>query len=130
MLHLGGLSLAVSRQRPFVGEVFDDASRQQNHATANAGPVVRASGTLAERTSLMFVPIATGIARRTVVLAWTITLVTLGIFVAVMIPEQKRDLRAELESKASGVAVALQGEVAEAASPRTTPQSSNTRCRF
>ena len=63
----------------------------------------------------MSIPIATGIARRTVVLAWTITLVTLGIFVAVMIPEQKRDLRAGLESKASGVAVALQGEVAEAA---------------
>jgi sensor histidine kinase regulating citrate/malate metabolism len=58
--------------------------------------------------------IATGIARRTVVLAWTITLFTLGIFVAVIIPEQKRDLRAELQSKASGVAVALQGEVAEA----------------
>ena len=57
----------------------------------------------------------TGIARRTMVLAWTITLVTLSIFVAVMIPEQKRDLRAQLESKASGVAVALQGEVAEAA---------------
>ena len=49
------------------------------------------------------------------VLAWTITLVTLGIFVAVMIPEQKRDLRAQLESKANGVAVALEGEVAEAA---------------
>ncbi|MGA9671646.1 MAG: ATP-binding protein [Terracidiphilus sp.] len=59
--------------------------------------------------------ISTGIARRTVFLAWTITLLTLGIFVAVLIPEQKRDLRAELESKASGVAVALQGEVAEAA---------------
>ncbi len=59
--------------------------------------------------------IAAGIARRTVVLAWTITLVTLGIFVAVLLPEQKRDLRAGLESKASGVAVALQGEVAEAA---------------
>jgi signal transduction histidine kinase len=57
----------------------------------------------------------TGIARRTILLAWTITLVTLGIFVAVMIPEQKRDLRAQLESKANGVAVALQGEVAEAA---------------
>jgi len=57
----------------------------------------------------------TGIARRTMVLAWTITLVTLGIFVAVMIPEQKRDLRTQLESKANGVAVALQGEVAEAA---------------
>ena len=57
----------------------------------------------------------TGIARRTTMLTWTITLVTLGIFVAVVIPEQKRDLRAELQSKANGVAVALQGEVAEAA---------------
>lgn len=57
----------------------------------------------------------TGIARRTVILAWTITLVTLGIFVAVMVPEQQRDLRTELQSKASGVAVALQGEVSEAA---------------
>jgi signal transduction histidine kinase len=63
----------------------------------------------------MFIPIPTGIARRTVVLAWTITLVTLGIFMAVLIPEQNRDLRAELESEASGVAVALQSEVAEAA---------------
>jgi signal transduction histidine kinase len=48
-------------------------------------------------------------------LAWTITLVTLGIFVAIMLPEQKRDLKAGLESEASGVAVALQGEVSEAA---------------
>jgi len=48
-------------------------------------------------------------------LAWTITLVTLGIFVAFLLPEQKRDLQAGLESKAGGVAVALQGEVAEAA---------------
>jgi signal transduction histidine kinase len=48
-------------------------------------------------------------------LAWSITLVTLGIFVAFLLPEQKRDLRAGLESKASGVAVALEGEVAEAA---------------
>lgn len=59
--------------------------------------------------------LAPGIARRTVALAWIITLVTLCIFVAVIIPEQERDLRTELESKASGVAVALQGEVAEAA---------------
>lgn len=59
--------------------------------------------------------IATGITRRTVVLAWTITIVTLAVFVAVTIPEQQRDLREELQSKASGVAVALQGEVAEAA---------------
>ncbi len=56
-----------------------------------------------------------GIARRTMLLAWTITLFTLGIFVAILLPEQKRDLRAGLESKAAGVAVALQGEVAEAA---------------
>jgi signal transduction histidine kinase len=48
-------------------------------------------------------------------LAWTITLVTLGIFVAFLLPQQRRDLREGLESKASGVAVALQGEVAEAA---------------
>ena len=58
---------------------------------------------------------ATGIARRIMLLAWTITLVTLGIFVAIMLPQQKRDLRAGLESQASGVAVALQGAVAEAA---------------
>jgi len=57
----------------------------------------------------------TGIARRTMLLTWTVTLVTLAIFVAFMVPEQKRDLQAGLESKASGVAVALQGEVAEAA---------------
>ena len=56
----------------------------------------------------------TGVARRIMLLTWTITLITLGIFVAVMLPEQKRDLREQLESKASGVAVALQGEVAEA----------------
>ena len=59
--------------------------------------------------------LSTSIAGRTVLLAWTVTLLTLGIFVAVVIPEQKHDLRTGLESKASGVAVALQGEVAEAA---------------
>src|ERR1035441_7080511 len=58
---------------------------------------------------------ATGIARRIMLLAWTITLVTLGIFVAIILPQQKRDLRAGLESQASGVAVALQGAVAQAA---------------
>lgn len=64
----------------------------------------------------MKIPFAiTGIARRTMILTWAITLVTLGIFVAVMIPQQKRDLRVELESKANGIAVALKGEVAEAA---------------
>ena len=57
----------------------------------------------------------TGIARRTILLTWIVTVMTLAIFVAVLLPEQKRDLRAGLESKAAGVAVALQGEVAEAA---------------
>ena len=56
----------------------------------------------------------TGITLRITLLAWTVTLATLAIFVSIIIPEQKRDLRAELQSKASGVAVALQGEVASA----------------
>ena len=56
-----------------------------------------------------------GITRRTTLLAWTVTLATLGIFVSIIIPEQKRDLQAGLESKAGGVAVALQGEVARSA---------------
>jgi signal transduction histidine kinase len=58
---------------------------------------------------------ATGITARTTLLAWTVTLVTLGIFVVILIPEQKRDLQDEFESKARGVAAALQGEVAGAA---------------
>ena len=57
----------------------------------------------------------TGITRRTTLLAWTVTLATLCIFVIVIIPEQKRNLQAGLESKAAGVVVALQGEVAGAA---------------
>lgn len=57
----------------------------------------------------------TGITRRITLLAWSVTLATLGTFVAIMIPEQKRDLRVQLESEASGVAAALHGEVASAA---------------
>jgi two-component system, NtrC family, sensor kinase len=57
----------------------------------------------------------TGITVRTTLLAWTVTLATLGIFVVIIIPEQKRDLQVGLESKANGVAAALQGEVAGAA---------------
>jgi two-component system, NtrC family, sensor kinase len=57
----------------------------------------------------------TGITVRTTQLAWTVTLVTLSIFVGFIIPEQKRDLKEGLESKAHGVAAALQGEVAGAA---------------
>jgi signal transduction histidine kinase len=56
-----------------------------------------------------------GITARTTLLAWTVTLLTLIIFVVILIPEQKRDLRDGLESKARGVAAALQGEVARAA---------------
>jgi signal transduction histidine kinase len=57
----------------------------------------------------------TGITARTTMLAWTVTLATLSIFVVFIIPEQKHDLQVGLESKAQGVAVALQGEVASAA---------------
>ncbi len=59
-------------------------------------------------------PNTTGITRRITLLAWSVTLATLSIFVAIIIPEQKKDLRAELESKASGVVVSLKGEVASA----------------
>ena len=56
-----------------------------------------------------------GITARTTLLAWTITLATLGTFVAFIVPQEKRDLQVGLESKAQGVAAALQGEVAGAA---------------
>jgi signal transduction histidine kinase/HAMP domain-containing protein len=56
-----------------------------------------------------------GITARTTLLAWTVTLLTLIIFVVILIPQQKRDLRDGLESKARSVAAALQGEVAGAA---------------
>ncbi len=56
-----------------------------------------------------------GITRRMTLLAWTVTLLTLSIFVTIIIPEQKRNLQAGLESKARGVAAALEGEVAGAA---------------
>jgi signal transduction histidine kinase len=57
----------------------------------------------------------TGITRRITLLAWSVTLATLAIFVAIIIPEQKRDLRAQLQSKAAGVAAALHGEIVSAA---------------
>ena len=57
----------------------------------------------------------TGITRRITLLAWSVTLATLAIFVAIILPEQKRDLRVQLESEASGVAAALHGEIASAA---------------
>ena len=57
----------------------------------------------------------TGITRRITLLAWSVSLATLAIFVSFIIPEQKRDLRIQLESQASGVAAALHGEIASAA---------------
>jgi signal transduction histidine kinase len=57
----------------------------------------------------------TGITRRITLLAWSVSLATLAIFVSIIIPEQKRDLRIQLESQASGVAAALHGEIASAA---------------
>lgn len=57
----------------------------------------------------------TGITRRITLLAWSVTLTALAIFVSILIPEQKRNLRVQLDSEASGVAAALHGEVASAA---------------
>src|ERR1700687_4313725 len=68
---------------------------------------------MAKERVAMFRP--TGITARTTLLAWTVTLVTLVIFVLILIPEQKRDLQDALESKARGVAAALQGEAVGAA---------------
>jgi two-component system NtrC family sensor kinase len=56
----------------------------------------------------------TGITARTTILAWTVTLATLSIFIVIIVPEQKHDLQVGLESKANGVAAALRGEVAGA----------------
>ena len=59
--------------------------------------------------------VSSSIAARTTQLAWMITLATVCLFVAFIIPEQKRDLEFGLQSKAQGIAAALQGEVASAA---------------
>lgn len=56
-----------------------------------------------------------GITRRITLLAWSVTLGTLAIFVSIILPGQKRDLRVQLQSKAAGVAAALHGEIASAA---------------
>lgn len=59
--------------------------------------------------------ITSGITLRVTQLAWTVTLATLCIFIGFIIPEQRRGLQRGLESKAHGIAAALQGEVAGAA---------------
>jgi PAS domain S-box-containing protein len=56
-----------------------------------------------------------GIALRITLLGWLVTLVTLGVFVMVIVPEQKNEFELSLESKARGVAVSLRGVAAGAA---------------
>jgi len=56
-----------------------------------------------------------GITLRITLLGWLVTLVTLGVFVMVIIPEQKREFELSLESKARGVAVSIRGVAAGAA---------------
>ncbi|MGA2267745.1 MAG: PAS domain-containing protein [Bryobacteraceae bacterium] len=56
-----------------------------------------------------------GITLRITLLGWLVTLVTLGVFVMVIVPEQKREFELSLESKARGVAVSIRGVAAGAA---------------
>ena len=56
-----------------------------------------------------------GITLRTALLSWSVTLVTLLIFVLVILPWQKRTFLENLESKAHGIAVSLNGVTAGAA---------------
>ena len=56
-----------------------------------------------------------GIALRITLLGWLVTLVTLGVFIMVIVPEQKHEFELSLESKARGVAVSLRGVAAGAA---------------
>jgi signal transduction histidine kinase len=57
----------------------------------------------------------TGITLRITLLGWMVTLLTLGVFVIVIVPEQKREFQLSLESKARGVAVSIRGVAAGAA---------------
>ena len=57
----------------------------------------------------------TGITLRITLLGWMVTLLTLGVFVIVIVPEQKREFELSLESKARGVAVSIRGVAAGAA---------------
>lgn len=56
-----------------------------------------------------------GITLRITLLGWLVTLVTLGVFITVIVPEQKREFEMSLESKARGVAVSIRGVAAGAA---------------
>jgi signal transduction histidine kinase len=56
-----------------------------------------------------------GITLRITLLGWMVTLVTLGVFVLVIVPEQKHEFELGLESKAHGVAVSIRSVAAGAA---------------
>jgi signal transduction histidine kinase len=56
-----------------------------------------------------------GITLRITLLGWLVGLVTLGVFIMVIVPEQKREFERSLESKARGVAVSIRGVAAGAA---------------
>ena len=56
-----------------------------------------------------------GITLRITLLGWMVTLVTLGVFVVLTVPEQKREFELSLESKARGVAISIKGVAAGAA---------------
>ena len=64
---------------------------------------------------MTMVNIPKGIALRIAGLCWTVTLLTLIIFVAIIVPEQKHEFALNLESKARGVAVSIKGVAAGAA---------------
>jgi len=56
-----------------------------------------------------------GIVLRITLLGWTITLLSLTIFVAIIVPQQKREFQLNLESKARGVAASIRSTAAGAA---------------
>ena len=55
-----------------------------------------------------------GITAKTAMLSWLVTIVTLAIFVAVIIPQQKRTFLENLNSKARGICASLQDVTAGA----------------
>jgi len=56
-----------------------------------------------------------GITLRITLVGWLVTLVTLGVFVVVLVPDQKREFEIGLDSKARGIAVSIRGVAAGAA---------------
>ncbi len=60
-------------------------------------------------------PFLKGIALRITLLGWAVMLLTLGIFIATIVPQQKREFRLNLESKARGVAASIRSAAAGAA---------------